>query len=161
MAKQTQSFSCNSCGAVYTKWAGRCESCGEWNSITEDVPLAAGPKGKTLGAGRGRRVELSDLSTTEAPLQRSLFGLEELDRVLGGGLVPASAILVGGDPGSGQGEQQREDDEGEHGSFGHGPHRIRRHQAHQPLPHREHLGLGHGRPGLGQALLYLRPGNIA
>ncbi len=102
MAKQTQSFSCNSCGAVYTKWTGRCESCGEWNSITEDVPLAAGPKGKTLGAGRGRRVELGDLSTKEAPLLRGLFGLEELDRVLGGGLVPASAILVGGDPGIGK-----------------------------------------------------------
>ena len=102
MAKQTQSFSCNSCGAVYTKWTGRCESCGEWNSITEDVPLAAGPKGKTLGAGRGRRVELGDLSTKEAPLVRARFGLEELDRVLGGGLVPASAILVGGDPGIGK-----------------------------------------------------------
>ncbi len=102
MAKQTQSFSCNTCAATYTKWIGRCESCGEWNSIVEDVPLAAGPKGKTLGATKGRRLELGDLTTQDAPLKRGMFGMAELDRVLGGGLVPASAILVGGDPGIGK-----------------------------------------------------------
>jgi DNA repair protein RadA/Sms len=102
MAKQSQSFSCNACGTVYTKWIGRCENCGEWNSIVEDTPLAAGPKGKTLGANKGRRIQLGDLGTQDAPLERSLFGMDELDRVLGGGLVPASAILVGGDPGIGK-----------------------------------------------------------
>lgn len=101
MAKSS-TYTCASCGASHKKWAGRCETCGEWNSITEEVALSAGPKGKTLGASKGQRVELSYLSSKDAPLQRSMFGIDELDRVLGGGLVPASAILVGGDPGIGK-----------------------------------------------------------
>ncbi|MBR9862773.1 MAG: DNA repair protein RadA [Rhodobacteraceae bacterium] len=102
MAKQSLAFSCSACGASHKKWAGRCDACGEWNSIQEQAPLAAGPKGKTIGATKGRRIELSDLTTRDAPLPRSNCGIEELDRVLGGGLVPASAILVGGDPGIGK-----------------------------------------------------------
>ncbi|MGE4610520.1 MAG: DNA repair protein RadA [Paracoccaceae bacterium] len=101
MAKSS-TYTCSACGASHKKWAGRCETCGEWNSITAEVVLSAGPKGKTLGAAKGQRVELSSLSSQDAPLQRSLFGIDELDRVLGGGLVPASAILVGGDPGIGK-----------------------------------------------------------
>lgn len=102
MAKQTLAFTCSACGASHKKWAGRCDTCGEWNSIQEEAPLAAGPKGKTIGAAKGRKIELSDLTTKDAPLPRSHCGIEELDRVLGGGLVPASAILVGGDPGIGK-----------------------------------------------------------
>ncbi|PLS22037.1 DNA repair protein RadA [Neptunicoccus cionae] len=102
MAKQSLAFSCSACGASHKKWAGRCDACGEWNSIQEQAPLAAGPKGKTIGATKGRRIELSDLTTKDAPLPRAHCGIEELDRVLGGGLVPASAILVGGDPGIGK-----------------------------------------------------------
>ena len=99
MAKATNTFTCSSCGAVHKKWAGRCESCGAWNSIIEETPLSAGPK--SLG-GRGRQIQLTDLATKEDPPPRSGSGMEELDRVLGGGLVPASAILVGGDPGIGK-----------------------------------------------------------
>nr|WP_325249572.1 DNA repair protein RadA [Amylibacter sp.] len=102
MAKQTLAFTCSACGASHKKWAGRCDTCGEWNSIQEEAPLSAGPKGKTIGATKGRKIELSDLTTKDAPLPRSNCGIEELDRVLGGGLVPASAILVGGDPGIGK-----------------------------------------------------------
>lgn len=102
MAKQTLAFTCSACGASHKKWAGRCDTCGEWNSIQEEAPLAAGPKGKTIGAAKGRKIELSDLTTKDAPLPRTHCGIEELDRVLGGGLVPASAILVGGDPGIGK-----------------------------------------------------------
>lgn len=102
MAKQTLAFTCSACGASHKKWAGRCDTCGEWNSIQEEAPLSAGPKGKTIGAAKGRKIELSDLTTQDAPLPRSNCGIEELDRVLGGGLVPASAILVGGDPGIGK-----------------------------------------------------------
>lgn len=102
MAKQTLAFTCSACGASHKKWAGRCDTCGEWNSIQEEAPLSAGPKGKTIGAAKGRKIELSDLTTKDAPLPRSNCGIEELDRVLGGGLVPASAILVGGDPGIGK-----------------------------------------------------------
>ena len=96
------SFSCSACGATYSKWSGRCEGCGAWNTISQDVPLSAGPASKALGARRGRSIPLSDLATDEAPPPRTLSGLDELDRVLGGGLVPASAILVGGDPGIGK-----------------------------------------------------------
>ncbi len=95
-------FTCSSCGASHSKWAGRCDSCGEWNSIQEEAPLAAGPAKKSLGAARGKQVTLTDLADNEAPLKRSLFGVGELDRVCGGGLVPASVSLVGGDPGIGK-----------------------------------------------------------
>ncbi|CUH77000.1 DNA repair protein RadA [Tropicibacter naphthalenivorans] len=102
MAKAQTSFVCQSCAARSSKWSGRCETCGEWNTIVEEKPLAAGPSGKTLGKSRGRAVALSDLSTKEAPPPRTASKLDELDRVLGGGLVPASAVLVGGDPGIGK-----------------------------------------------------------
>ncbi len=95
-------FVCNACGATHSKWAGRCEACGAWNSIVEDAGLAAGPAGKTLGRARGRAVELSDLGASDPVTPRGASGIAELDRVLGGGLVPASAILVGGDPGIGK-----------------------------------------------------------
>jgi DNA repair protein RadA/Sms len=99
MSKSSQSFTCSSCGAAHRKWAGRCDACGAWNSIVEEAPLSAGPK--ALGAKR-RTIALTDLATEEAPPPRASSGIEEFDRVLGGGLVPASAILVGGDPGIGK-----------------------------------------------------------
>ncbi len=102
MSKSTASFTCTACGAVHKKWAGRCDACGAWNSIAEEAPLSAGPASKSLGTARGRKIELSTLATKEAPPPRAPSGMEELDRVLGGGLVPASAILVGGDPGIGK-----------------------------------------------------------
>ncbi|MCI2398673.1 DNA repair protein RadA [Aliiroseovarius subalbicans] len=101
MAK-TNSFTCNACGAAHTKWSGRCEACGAWNSIVEEAPLSAGPASKSLGGKRGANMVLTDLATEEAPPQRTISGVAELDRVLGGGLVPSSAILVGGDPGIGK-----------------------------------------------------------
>jgi DNA repair protein RadA/Sms len=101
MAK-APSFTCADCGAIHAKWSGRCDDCGAWNSISEDVPLAAGPSKKGLGATRGTMVPLGSLSSEDKPLERDISGLGELDRVLGGGLVPASAILVGGDPGIGK-----------------------------------------------------------
>ncbi|MCC0070195.1 MAG: DNA repair protein RadA [Rhodobacteraceae bacterium] len=103
MAKPApSSFTCTACGASHKKWAGRCEACGAWNSIVEEAPLSDGPASRTLGAAKGRMVALTTLATEEAPPPRAASGLDELDRVLGGGLVPASAILVGGDPGIGK-----------------------------------------------------------
>ncbi len=99
MAKASPQFTCTACGAVHAKWGGRCESCGAWNSIVEEAPLGAGPKGAVR---RGRAIDLSTLQTDEPPPPRTLSGMAELDRVLGGGLVRASAILVGGDPGIGK-----------------------------------------------------------
>ncbi|NUB42884.1 DNA repair protein RadA [Fertoebacter nigrum] len=100
MAKPpAHTFTCSACGAVHKKWVGRCDACGGWNTIAEEAPLSAGPK--ALGA-KGRAIPLTDLATQEAAPPRAPSGMEELDRVLGGGLVPASAILVGGDPGIGK-----------------------------------------------------------
>ncbi len=96
------SFTCSNCGAVHSKWSGKCDDCGSWNSIVEDAPLSQGPSSKGLGAQRGKAVPLSDLSTKEDPPPRTKSGMAEFDRVLGGGLVPASAVLVGGDPGIGK-----------------------------------------------------------
>ncbi len=103
MAKSPSSaFTCSACGAVHKKWSGKCDACGEWNSIVEEKPLSAGPGSKSLGAHKGKRIPLSTLAHEEAPPPRTLSGMPELDRVLGGGLVAASAILVGGDPGIGK-----------------------------------------------------------
>ncbi|WP_128254482.1 DNA repair protein RadA [Falsirhodobacter deserti] len=93
-------FTCTACGASHRKWAGKCDACGAWNTIVEEAPLSTGPK--ALGAARGKGIELTDLATEEAPPPRAASGMDELDRVLGGGLVPASAVLVGGDPGIGK-----------------------------------------------------------
>ena len=101
MAK-TASYTCTACGASFTKWSGRCDGCGDWNTIIEEAPLASGPAAKSLGAKRGRGIQLTDLASEEVPPPRTHSGLSELDRVLGGGLVAGSAILVGGDPGIGK-----------------------------------------------------------
>lgn len=102
MAKPVTQFICSACGATHKKWSGRCEACGEWNCISEEAPLSAGPGKAALGAAKGRRIGLSDLRTQETPPPRRTSGMAEFDRVLGGGLVPASATLVGGDPGIGK-----------------------------------------------------------
>lgn len=106
MAKSTTTFTCSACGASSTKWSGRCDGCGDWNTISEDTGLStSGPTGKaskSIGARRGSTIELTDLATEEAPPPRTHSGMNELDRVLGGGLVSSSAILVGGDPGIGK-----------------------------------------------------------
>lgn len=101
MSKSSATFACAACGATYRKWAGRCESCGQWNTIHEEAPLSQGPGAKALTA-RGKTIPLTDLATEEAPPPRISSGIGEFDRVLGGGLVPASAILLGGDPGIGK-----------------------------------------------------------
>jgi DNA repair protein RadA/Sms len=102
MARQANpQFVCAACGAVHARWSGRCGDCGAWNSIAEQAPLSAGPGTRALGA-RGRPVALTSLAEAEAPTPRSHSGIAEFDRTLGGGLVPASALLVGGDPGIGK-----------------------------------------------------------
>ena len=99
MSKSSPNFTCTNCGAAHRKWIGKCDACGAWNSIIEETPLSAGPK--SIG-GKGKSIPLTDLATQEASPPRASSGIDELDRVLGGGLVPASAILVGGDPGIGK-----------------------------------------------------------
>jgi len=103
MAKAKSSFVCQSCGAVSNRWQGKCTSCNEWNSIVEEsgAGISSGaPKGLTKG--KGRSVELISLDTPPAPHERYKSTIAELDRALGGGFVPGSAILIGGDPGIGK-----------------------------------------------------------
>ncbi len=100
MAKPSSRFVCQECGAVTLRWAGKCESCGGWNTILEEMPRDEVPKG--LSGGKGRRIEFVGLEGSTAPLPRLVTGISELDRVCGGGLVPGSALLVGGDPGIGK-----------------------------------------------------------
>ena len=68
-------FACTACGATHSKWSGRCDACGAWNTIAEEAGLADGPAGRTLGPARGRRVALGDLAATEPPLPRALSGI--------------------------------------------------------------------------------------
>jgi DNA repair protein RadA/Sms len=100
MAKPVARFVCQSCGAVTAKWAGRCETCGEWNTIAEE-PAAATPAGAAARTG-ARKLAFVDLAGEAAPPPRVPAGIAELDRVLGGGFVPGSAVLLGGDPGIGK-----------------------------------------------------------
>ena len=101
-AKPAARFVCQQCGATTAKWAGHCESCDAWNSIVEEI-APSGPAFVTGRADRRRsRVSFVPLEGESQPPPRLPTGIGELDRVLGGGLVPASAVLVGGDPGIGK-----------------------------------------------------------
>lgn len=110
MAKQKTAFVCNECGSDYAKWQGQCADCGVWNSISE-IRLGpakgsgragaqvSGSRAGFAGALDSARV-LQDIDITDLP--RFSSGMEEFDRVLGGGLVPGSGILIGGNPGAGK-----------------------------------------------------------
>jgi len=104
MAKVKTQYSCSGCGSSSPKWLGQCTDCGAWNSMTEMVMTKAAPlTGRWQGyAGENESaiISLPQISTTQA--SRISTGLEELDRVLGGGLVMGSVILIGGDPGIGK-----------------------------------------------------------
>ncbi len=101
MAKRSKSYVCQSCGAATPKWAGKCGACGAWNTIVEEVDIAA-PPGTSVDVKSGRSVALQTLAASDAEAPRIASGLVELDRVTGGGLVPGSAILIGGEPGVGK-----------------------------------------------------------
>jgi DNA repair protein RadA/Sms len=92
-------FVCQSCGASARKWTGKCEACGEWNTLIEEQ-VSATPKG--LKPGRGKGLQLARLDDEATPPARTSTRIGELDRVLGGGLVEGSAVLLGGDPGIGK-----------------------------------------------------------
>ncbi len=101
MAKAKKRYICQACGSVSHRWQGQCPDCAEWNSLVEDVPATVFSQKHDLSSG-GRAVEFVSLNETVELPQRKKTGLAELDRALGGGLVPGSAILMGGDPGIGK-----------------------------------------------------------
>jgi DNA repair protein RadA/Sms len=98
-AKQSSHYVCQACGSVSRKWAGKCDACDGWNTIIEES-VTVTPKG--LKPGKTKGLEIANLADTVAPHARQTTGIAELDRVLGGGLVEGSAILLGGDPGIGK-----------------------------------------------------------
>jgi DNA repair protein RadA/Sms len=106
MARPATVFSCSSCGHESPKWHGRCPGCGEWNTLVEEARAAPAARGGGPGGG-GRRsaraLKPVALSEVQAPaVERLSTGIGELDRVLGGGLVPGSLVLIGGSPGIGK-----------------------------------------------------------
>jgi DNA repair protein RadA/Sms len=103
MAKLQKRYVCQACGGVSSKWQGQCADCGEWNTLVEETAIGATPFAQKHDlSGGGRRLELVGLDTQVALPARMATGIAEFDRALGGGLVPGSATLIGGDPGIGK-----------------------------------------------------------
>ena len=104
MPRNSETYVCQSCGAVTAKWAGRCEACGAWNSIELET-TEAGPPGslaKSGGKDKGKLLDFASLAGGAEQTPRTLTGNAEFDRACGGGLAPGSALLIGGDPGVGK-----------------------------------------------------------
>lgn len=108
MAKAKTVYVCSQCGAEYSRWQGQCKACGEWNTI-EELKLSSGPKAQRTasramagfaGVADGKIENLSSVKIAETPRLPSGYG--EFDRVLGGGIVPGSVVLIGGNPGAGK-----------------------------------------------------------
>ncbi|GAB4175801.1 MAG: DNA repair protein RadA [Wenzhouxiangellaceae bacterium] len=101
MAKAKTQYRCRDCGAAHPKWSGQCSDCGAWNTLEEAV-ADTGPtrSGGWTGASRGEVISLAAVKAESTP--RFSAGVAELDRVLGGGVVPGSVVLIGGDPGIGK-----------------------------------------------------------
>ncbi len=105
MAKPKSNYSCSACGATSSKWAGQCADCGEWNTLIEVAVVATAPRGGRFAgyagsAGSSAVQLLREVSAGD--VLRTPTGIGEFDRVLGGGLVPGSVVLIGGDPGIGK-----------------------------------------------------------
>src|SRR5215470_16626855 len=97
MAARAQNFICQNCGAAFARWAGKCEACGEWNTLVEE-----GSEGPRRPSRKGRPFAIESLKGTSQDAPRLASGIAEFDRVTGGGLVRGSALLLGGDPGIGK-----------------------------------------------------------
>ena len=101
MGKPKRRYVCSACGSISHRWQGQCADCAEWNTLSEDAPATVFSLKHDLSSG-GRAFALEPLDAPAERLVRRSTGLAEFDRALGGGLVPGSAILMGGDPGIGK-----------------------------------------------------------
>jgi DNA repair protein RadA/Sms len=101
MVKTKRRYVCQACGSLSHRWQGQCADCAEWNTLVEDAPATVFSLKHDLSSG-GRPILFEALDAPSEPLVRLPTGLAEFDRALGGGLVPGSAILMGGDPGIGK-----------------------------------------------------------
>src|SRR5204862_4889589 len=102
MPRRDASFICQNCGAVYGRWQGKCDACGEWNTIAEENSATARPQMPGRAPRKGRRFALEPLAGAARDAPRVACGLAEFDRVTGGGFVRGSVLLLGGDPGIGK-----------------------------------------------------------
>jgi DNA repair protein RadA/Sms len=102
MARRELTFVCQNCGAAYGRWQGKCDACGEWNTIAEEGAATARPMMPGRPPRKGRKFALEPLKGETHDAPRLPSGLAELDRVTGGGFVRGSALLLGGDPGIGK-----------------------------------------------------------
>jgi DNA repair protein RadA/Sms len=103
LPKTQTRYVCQQCGSAQTKWMGRCPECGEWNSLVETLVQPASPRSdrvRSLAQPESHPRQLSEVSADR--FERLSLGIGEMDRVLGGGLVPGSLVLIGGDPGIGK-----------------------------------------------------------
>jgi DNA repair protein RadA/Sms len=100
MGKQKTQYVCQQCGAQSAKWIGRCPACGEWNTYSEEIIKAEGPRQAGAFKSDSKVQSITRIRTVNK--ERMKTGLEELDRLLGGGLVPGSMVLIGGEPGIGK-----------------------------------------------------------
>ena len=100
MARTDPRFVCQSCGASRPRWVGKCDACGAWNSIVEEIPRETTPRG--LGKSKGREIAFVNLAGEHGEVARHASGIAELDRVVGGGLVAGASVLLAGEPGIGK-----------------------------------------------------------
>ena len=100
MAKAKTAYACTECGGTSSKWQGQCPQCGVWNTLVETIAVTPASRFQSLAGGANVVRALSSVDATDNP--RAPTGIEEFDRVLGGGLVPGGVILLGGDPGIGK-----------------------------------------------------------
>ncbi len=100
MSKRSLSFICQNCGAAASRWQGKCEACGEWNTLVEEG--AERPSGPGRKPGKGRLFTLEPLAGEAHDALRLPCGIAEIDRVTGGGFVRGSVLLMAGDPGIGK-----------------------------------------------------------
>jgi DNA repair protein RadA/Sms len=101
MARDGALYVCQSCGSVQAKWAGQCAACGAWNTLVEEM-VSAPPGAPSPRARRGPGLAFEPLTSESAPPSRIITGVEEFDRVVGGGIARGSALLLAGDPGVGK-----------------------------------------------------------
>jgi len=105
MARVKSHYICQNCGMVHARWAGKCDGCGAWNTLVEEVlgsGIGAGPAKKQADKTKGRSLSLTSLASETQETPRIRSNISELDRVTGGGFVRGSALLIGGDPGIGK-----------------------------------------------------------
>ena len=104
MAKLKTKFVCQNCGASYPKWSGRCENCGEWNTLLEQAPESVGKSAVSKSANSGRILSTQNIENISSGKKqpRISTGIKDLDSVLGGGILPAGVVLIAGQPGIGK-----------------------------------------------------------